>query len=311
MVRQLPLLALLSACSGILGFDPPMHRVDGGGKQADGTPCTPGADNECANGNCVTEAGISICCGAACDAPCRSCLAANTGKADGQCEPVGSGLDPKDGCAAGECAAGSCDGAGACQKVDDRTACSDGRSCCAGECVSERTDPAHCGMCGQSCSAFAGEICSVGACGVVDWALWPMPAGGAAEPNPPSYTDNGDGTVTDNVTKLMWQKTVNVNTYGFASAQTYCANTLSNQGFAHHHDWRLPTRIELVSLVNYDIAAPGPTIDQGAFPDTPQAFFWTSTPFAGVSSSGWFVSFGSGVSGFRDMGDLYRVRCVR
>jgi len=308
MRQQLPWVAFLSACNAILGFDPPIHRAE---KASDGSACTAAMDEQCANGHCVTEAGTSVCCNSACTEPCRSCLAANTGKTDGQCDAIGAGLDPKGACAAGECTTGVCDGAGHCGTMDDRTACSEGRSCCGGSCVSERTDLANCGMCGVSCAAAAGEICSVSTCGVVEWALWPMPAGGAGEANPRSYTDNNDGTVTDNVTQLMWQKTVNVNTYTFASAKTYCANTLSNQGLAHHHDWRLPSRIELLSLVNYDIASPGPTIDSTAFPNTPAAFFWSSTSFAITPSAAWFVSFGSGNSGFRDMGDLYQVRCVR
>lgn len=45
-----------------------------------------------------------------------------------------------------------------------------------------------------------------------NWAEWPMPNGpadvAAGAPNPESYTANGDGTVTDNVTGLMWQQTV-------------------------------------------------------------------------------------------------------
>lgn len=333
MRRRVLLLAFLSACSGILGFDPPLHRVDGGAggactgggqcaatqycdvvckdKRADGSPCPAGADEQCENGHCVTEGETSICCNQECAGPCRSCLAATTSGADGQCVAIGAGLDPKNACPESECTTGACDGAGSCGNVDDRTACSELRSCCAGACVSERTDPANCGMCGRACAVSAGEICAVGTCGVVDWALWPMPAGGAGEPNPASYTDNGDGTVTDNVTHLMWQKAINVNAYTFASAKTYCANTLSNQGLAHHHDWRLPSRIELVSLVSFDVASPGPTIDSSAFPFTPTELFWSSTPFASSPSGAWIVSFGNGNSGFRDVADPYRVRCVR
>jgi hypothetical protein len=46
----------------------------------------------------------------------------------------------------------------------------------------------------------------------------------AGAPNLESYTDNGDGTVTDNVTGLMWQQAVPATTYTWANAVAYCPN---------------------------------------------------------------------------------------
>ncbi|WP_147676078.1 Lcl C-terminal domain-containing protein [Algibacter pacificus] len=62
--------------------------------------------------------------------------------------------------------------------------------------------------------------------------------------NQPSYTDNGDGTITDNVTGLMWEKDMGEKmTYeaAFSKAQQ------SNLG--GHSDWRVPTIKELYSLI--------------------------------------------------------------
>jgi hypothetical protein len=70
----------------------------------------------------------------------------------------------------------------------------------------------------------------------------------------PSYTSNGDGTVTDNITGLMWQQTEDRNgdgvinfydkiTYSEALADVATCTT------GGHHDWRLPTIKELYSLV--------------------------------------------------------------
>jgi len=61
--------------------------------------------------------------------------------------------------------------------------------------------------------------------------------------NTPSYTDNGDGTITDNVTGLMWQKGYEVLTYKEATKQ---AKTLN---LAKHRDWRVPTIKEAYSLI--------------------------------------------------------------
>ena len=41
--------------------------------------------------------------------------------------------------------------------------------------------------------------------------------------NPKSYTDNGDGTILDNVTGLEWQKVPNPTYKTWTSAFTYCA----------------------------------------------------------------------------------------
>ncbi|MBF0376826.1 MAG: DUF1566 domain-containing protein [Desulfamplus sp.] len=72
--------------------------------------------------------------------------------------------------------------------------------------------------------------------------------------NTPSYKDNGDGTITDNVTGLMWQKSADINNDGLINADdkmTYSeavdgANSLNLAGYT---DWRLPTIKELYSLI--------------------------------------------------------------
>lgn len=66
--------------------------------------------------------------------------------------------------------------------------------------------------------------------------------------NPPSYTDNGDGTVTDNVTGLMWQKDPGAKLTWAAAAEGLDAfNTETLGGYS---DWRIPTIKELFSLVD-------------------------------------------------------------
>jgi hypothetical protein len=74
----------------------------------------------------------------------------------------------------------------------------------------------------------------------------------------PSYTDNGDGTVTDNVTGLMWQQSPDSDgdgdgNIGAADKLSYDeavnrADTLSLGGYT---DWRLPTIKELYSLIDF------------------------------------------------------------
>ena len=127
----------------------------------------------------------------------------------------------------------------------------------------------------------------------------------AGAPNSASYTDNGDGTVTDIVTGLMWQQDVPAVTYNWAQAKAYCPTlTLAGQS-----DWRLPTRIELVSLI--DFGRSGPAINTTYFPSTPSDWFWSSSPRADLSLAAFYISF--------NFGDTYGdakttpnyVRCVR
>lgn len=65
--------------------------------------------------------------------------------------------------------------------------------------------------------------------------------------NQPSYTDNGDGTITDNVTGLMWQQDP-------GEKMTYDEAITGAESFTHagYDDWRLPTIKELYSLIQFD-----------------------------------------------------------
>lgn len=140
------------------------------------------------------------------------------------------------------------------------------------------------------------------------WAEWPMPncPGDitAGAPNPESYTDNGDGTVTDNVTGLMWQQTVSTTTYSWADALAFCPSL----SLAGYDDWRLPTRIELVSIV--DDSLTDATMDSANFPGTPAGYFWTSSRLAGSLTDAWVVVFNGGTYTVLTSDSSY-VRCVR
>ena len=72
-----------------------------------------------------------------------------------------------------------------------------------------------------------------------------------------SYTDNGDGTITDNVTGLMWQKSPDLNgddIINYDDKLTYAEAAAKADSFnlAGYKDWRLPTVKELYSLINFN-----------------------------------------------------------
>jgi cytochrome c553 len=97
-------------------------------------------------------------------------------------------------------------------------------------------------------------------------------ADGGAAFHANAFTDNGDGTITDEVTGLMWQQQIDYELRPWLGAIEYCEGL----ELAGHDDWRLPNVKEGVSLVDYNRFAP--TIDEAFFPNTPsERFFWLST----------------------------------
>ena len=121
--------------------------------------------------------------------------------------------------------------------------------------------------------------------------------------HPPSYTDNGDGTVTDNQTGLVWQKTPG-SKVNFDAAKNDAA-TLQLGG---ENDWRLPTIKELYSLMNFsgytgmEASNSKPYIDTSVFDfsygDTTagermiDAQFWSATEYVSTTMNGDATVFG-------------------
>lgn len=137
-----------------------------------------------------------------------------------------------------------------------------------------------------------------------EWAHWPMPnPTGTGLPHESDYADNGNGTITDNVTGLVWQAAVAQESYSWQEANQYCRDLALDNG-----GWRLPTAIELESLWDYTRARPA--IDP-IFTGTPGEGFWSSSPLAGGASSAWLVNFEDGGIGGLIVSALAGARCVR
>jgi len=132
------------------------------------------------------------------------------------------------------------------------------------------------------------------------------------------FTDNGDGTVTDSRTNLRWQKCSNGLSGASCSSGTATevswvnaiadCESLNLGSFGNSTAWRLPSKNELVSIV--DRSRVSPTIDIAAFPATVSAYYWSSSTYASNVNYAWFVNFNAGNSYRLDKTDLYYVRCV-
>jgi len=120
------------------------------------------------------------------------------------------------------------------------------------------------------------------------------------------YKDNGNGTVTDAATGLMWQKSGSDQVMWYLETLDYI-DRLNRNRFAGHTDWRMPTVEELVSLLEPEVQSDDLFIHP-VF-DGKQGWCWSADKRS--VGSAWFVHFYySGVL-WTFLGDGVDVRAVR
>jgi hypothetical protein len=138
---------------------------------------------------------------------------------------------------------------------------------------------------------------------------WPMPNSvGLGLPNEFAYTLRGSSdepVISDDVTGLDWQQRTGLERFDFDAAQNHCASS-EYAGFA---DWRAPTRLELISLL--DLSRKNPALLPSAFPSAPSDWYWTSTLDTANPERAWYVYFYFGYPDVDDRNTQSLVRCVR
>ena len=127
--------------------------------------------------------------------------------------------------------------------------------------------------------------------------------------HPPAYVNNGNGTVSDRVTGLMWQQTD-----GGEMTWQNATNYAATNNLAGYNDWRLPNSHELYSLTKQ--GALNPAIDTNFFTITTAEYWWSSD--VQYATNAWAVNAGGGIgphamSATISAGGTKRfdVRCVR
>jgi hypothetical protein len=144
-----------------------------------------------------------------------------------------------------------------------------------------------------------------------------------------AYADNGDGTITDLATGLMWEKKGDDGgihdrdqRWNWQGGFDQFVAQLNADGFAGYDDWRVPNVKELQSIVNYGVASPSvdPAFHHDCAPGcavtacscTLLEFYWTSTSHVLGAGLARLVNFevGSVVIGAKVQG-LFPVRAVR
>jgi hypothetical protein len=155
--------------------------------------------------------------------------------------------------------------------------------------------------------------------------------GRGAAPSPAGrFVDNGDETITDTMTGLMWEKkttavgsgpsTLDVrdvdNKFTWEYAMKEYVDRLNGRlianatdgAFARHNDWRIPTMQELQTIV--EPAAPG-RINAILGPNVPASYWTSSRRLLGPSAVPWYVSFGNDIPVYVGQPFSFHVRAVR
>lgn len=118
----------------------------------------------------------------------------------------------------------------------------------------------------------------------------------------------GGSAVRDNNTGLVWQQAPSQSGLVWNSARNSCAHATIGGQFG----WRLPSVIELASLVDPTVASPGPTLPAGhPFTGVQSSSYWTATTDAGNAVLAWSVGFFEGDVGSGDKASNLLVWCVR
>lgn len=129
--------------------------------------------------------------------------------------------------------------------------------------------------------------------------------------NPPSFTNNGNGTITDNVTGLMW-KQADDGEMIYENAAPFC-DALSYAGYT---DWRLPSPMESFSIIN--LQNNNPALNTTYFTSSAAEYWWTNMVQVGDNTKIWCTNTGGGIGNKPKAETIsaggtfkYHTRCVR
>jgi hypothetical protein len=121
----------------------------------------------------------------------------------------------------------------------------------------------------------------------------------------PEWIDNNDGTITDQCTGLIWEKEASDETYTWETSLDICRN----KTVADYSDWRLPSKQELRSIINYS------SINPAAYPDIfynqKSDTYWTGTSNSESHNQAWAVNFQYGDDSLDTKTAANYIRAVR
>lgn len=119
------------------------------------------------------------------------------------------------------------------------------------------------------------------------------------------FTDNGNGTITDNVTNLVWQKIHSTDSLTWEQALSY-ADTTTIGGYT---DWRLPNIKELHSINDENFV--NPSVNNTFFSNVGVNKFWSSTSLPNQTTKAWYLSTQFGITTYDVKTIKHYIYCVR
>jgi hypothetical protein len=119
------------------------------------------------------------------------------------------------------------------------------------------------------------------------------------------FIDNGNGTVTDTITGLIWQKNESTATLTWENSLSYC----NNLSLSDETDWRLPDIRELQSIINDNRYMPA--LDNVFLVNNTAGRRWSSSSLNDRPSLAWTVNIASGGAIKDYKYNSAFVRCVR
>jgi len=122
---------------------------------------------------------------------------------------------------------------------------------------------------------------------------------------PAHFTENGDSTITDNLTNLIWQKYPNINIQNWEQALLYSENLV----LANATDWRLPNIKELQSLNDENVIQPSVTAPY--FQNIGVKKYWSSTSLPNQITKAWYWNTAFGITTYDEKINSNYVICVR
>lgn len=97
------------------------------------------------------------------------------------------------------------------------------------------------------------------------------------KPIPNKFKNNGDETMSDTKTGLIWTKNANlIGHVSWKQSKDFVESMNSGSGTYGHKDWRLPSDKEFESLVN-DMPKPAELLKKQGFINVQPSLYWTST----------------------------------
>ncbi|HID69195.1 MAG TPA: DUF1566 domain-containing protein [Desulfobacterales bacterium] len=118
-----------------------------------------------------------------------------------------------------------------------------------------------------------------------------------------AYRDNGNQTISDLRSGLMWSNFSDNIQRTWKGAISYCDELI----FADETDWRLPSKFELESIVDYGRSYPA----MNQVFSCESSFYWSATPHVGNKRYAWSVYCEDGADHWVHKSNNYYVRCVR